>query len=131
MYEFKNREYEYRKQYLQKNYKKWRYIIKLTSTNTRIKIIEKGSRKGRFLSRIFHFMNSAKRLVFMGSFFTSQFSYCSFPWMSHSRTVNNKINKRYKRCLQIVYNDKKLSFKEPLETKSAPTHIKNLQVLAT
>ena len=52
--------------------------------------------------------------------------------MCHSRTVNNKINKLHERCLRIVYNDEKLSFKELSQTdKSVPTHIKNLQVLAT
>ena len=52
--------------------------------------------------------------------------------MRRSRTVNNKINKLIERCLRIFYNDKKSSFKELLETdKSVPTHIKNLQVLAT
>ena len=52
--------------------------------------------------------------------------------MCHSRSVNNKINKLHERCLRIVYNDKKTSFKELLETdKYARIHIKNLQVLAT
>ena len=52
--------------------------------------------------------------------------------MFHVRTVNSKINKLHERCLRIVYNGKKLSFKELLETdKSVPIHIKNLQVLAT
>ena len=52
--------------------------------------------------------------------------------MCHSRTVNSKINKLDERYLRIVYNDKKLSLKELLDTdKSVPIHIKNLQVLAT
>ena len=52
--------------------------------------------------------------------------------MCDSRTVNNKTNKLHERCLRIVYNDKKLSFKEKLETdKSVPIHSKNLQVKAT
>ena len=68
----------------------------------------------------------------MNSFFASQFSYCHLIRMCHSRTVNNKINKLHERCLRIVYNDKKSSFKELLETdKSVLIHIKNLQVLAT
>ena len=42
------------------------------------------------------------------------------------------IDKLHERCLRIVYNDKKSSFKELLETdKSVPIHIKSLQVLAT
>ena len=52
--------------------------------------------------------------------------------MCHSRSGNNKINKLPQRCLWIVYNDKKSSFKELLGTdKSVPIHIKNQQVLAT
>ena len=52
----------------------------------------------------------------MNSFFTSQFSYFSLIWMCHSRTVNNKISRLHERCLRIFYNEKKLSFKELLET---------------
>ena len=95
-------------------------------------IIKKASRKVSALSRIFPFMDLTKRRFLMNSFFASQFSYCPLIWMCHSRTVNNKINKLHERCLRIVYNDKKSSFKELLETdKSVPIHIKNLQVLAT
>ena len=77
-------------------------------------------------------MDLTKRRFLMNSFFTSQFSYCPLIWICHSRTVNTKINKLQERCLQIVYNDKKPSFQELLETdKSVPIHIKNPQVLAT
>ena len=59
-------------------------------------------------------------------------SYCPLIWMCHSRTATNKINKLHQTCLRIVYNDKKLSFKELLETdKSVPIQIRNLQVLGT
>ena len=68
----------------------------------------------------------------MNSFFTSQFSCCRLIWMCHSRIVNSKINKLHERSLRIVYNNKRSSFKELLETdKSVSTHIKNLHVLAT
>ena len=90
-------------------------------------IIINASRKVSTLSRIFPFMNLTKRLFLMNPFFTSQFSYCPLIWMCHSRTVNNKINKLHKRCLPIIYNDKKSSFKELLETdKSVPIHINPL-----
>ena len=95
-------------------------------------IIKKASRKVSALSRTFPVMDLTKRRFLMNSFFTSQFSYCPVIWMCHSRTVNKKINKLHKRCQRIVYNDKKSSFKELLETdKSVPIPIKNLQVLAT
>ena len=68
----------------------------------------------------------------MNSFFASKSSYCPLMWMSHSRTVNNKINKLHENSLRLIYNDKKSSFKELIETdKSVPIHIKNLQVLTT
>ena len=95
-------------------------------------IIKKASRKVSALYRIFPFMDLTKRRLLMNSFFSSQFSYCPLIWMCHSRTVNSKINKLHEICLRIIYNDKKSSFKELLETdKSVPMHIKNLQVLAT
>ena len=77
-------------------------------------------------------MDLTKRRFLKNSFFTSQFSYCPLIWMCRSRAVNNKINKLNETCLRTVYNDKKSSFKELLETdKSVPIHIKNLQGLAT
>ena len=95
-------------------------------------IKKKASRKISSLSRIFPFVNLTKRRLLMNSFFSSQFSYCPFVWMRHSRTVDSKINKLHERCLRIIYNNKKSSFKELLETdKAVPIHIKNLQVLTT
>ena len=35
--------------------------------------------------------------------------------MSHSRALNNKINRLHERCLRIIYNDKTSTFKELLE----------------
>ena len=86
------------------------------------------------LSRIFPFVDLTKRRVLMNSFSSSQFSYCPLIWMCiyHSRTVNSKMIKLHERCLQKIYNDKKSSFQELLESdKFVPIHIKNLQVLAT
>ena len=95
-------------------------------------IIKNVSRKVSVLSRIFPCMDLTKRRFLMNSFFASKISYYPLTWMCHSRTVNNKINKLHERCLRIVYNDKKSSFKELLETdKSVPIHIRNLQILAT
>ena len=52
--------------------------------------------------------------------------------MYNRRTVNDKINKLHEIHLRIVYNDKKSSFKEEIETdKSVRIYIKNLQVRAT
>ena len=43
----------------------------------------------------------------MSAFRTSQFFYCPFIWMSHSRTMNNIINKIHEKALQLVYKDER------------------------
>ena len=92
-------------------------------------IIKKASRKVSALSRMFPVMDLTKRRLLMNSFFSPQLSYCPLIWMCHSRTVNNKINKLHERCVRIICNDKKSSFKKLLEIdKSAPIYIKNLQL---
>ena len=50
-------------------------------------------------------MNKKKRLILMNAFITSQFSYCPLVWMSHSRTMENRINKIHKKALRFVYKD--------------------------
>ena len=69
----------------------------------------------------------------MKAFITSQFSYCPLTWMNHSRTLNNKINRIHAaRSLQLVYNDKKSTFKELLDKdKGVSMHTRNLQILVT
>ena len=69
-------------------------------------ILKKAGRKIHALSRILPYMNFEKRRLLMNSFFTSQFNYCPFVWMFHSRTMNNKINQLHERCLRIVYSGK-------------------------
>ena len=51
--------------------------------------------------------------------------------MSHIRTNNNKINRLHERCLRLIYNDKKSSFKDLLEKGgSVSIHHRNLRRLA-
>ena len=51
--------------------------------------------------------------------------------MSHSRTLNNKINRLHERALRIVYSDYKSSFNTLLEKDgSFPIHHRNIQSLA-
>ena len=42
--------------------------------------------------------------------FMSQFSYCLFIWMCHSRRLNNQINKLHERTLRLVSTIKALIF---------------------
>ena len=70
-------------------------------------ITKKASRKVSALSRIFGFMNLTKIRFLVNPFFTLPFSYCPHIWI---------ISKLHKRYLRIVYNEKKSSFKELLET---------------
>ena len=69
----------------------------------------------------------------MNAFITSQFSYCPLVWMSHSRTMNNRINKIHEKTLRLVYKDEKnLSLDDLLKKdKSVSIHQRNLQILAT
>ena len=69
----------------------------------------------------------------MNAFMTSQFSYCSLVRMSHSRTMNNRINKIHEKTLRLVYKDEKnLSLDDLLKKdKSASIHQINLKILAT
>ena len=54
-------------------------------------------------------MNVSKKRIIMKSFIESQFGYCPLIWMSHSRELNNKINRIHERALRITYNDKSSS----------------------
>ena len=48
--------------------------------------------------------------------------------MCHNRTYNNKINRLHERCLRLIYNHKRSSFKDLLEKDSSVSlHHKNLQ----
>ena len=74
-----------------------------------------------------------KRRILMNAFITSQFSYCPLVWMSHSRAMNNRINKIHEKALRLVYKDKtNLSLDDLLKKdKSVSIHQRNLQILAT
>ena len=69
----------------------------------------------------------------MNAFRTSQFSYYPPVWMSHSRTMNNIINKIHEKTLRLVYKDEKnLSLDDLLKKdQSVSIHQRNLQILAT
>ena len=68
----------------------------------------------------------------MNAFITSQLSYCPLVWTSHSKTMNNRINKIHKKTLRLVYEDEKnLSLDNLLKKdKSVSIDQRNLQILA-
>ena len=68
----------------------------------------------------------------MNAFIKSQFSYCPFVWMFHSRTLNNKINKLREKALRLVYRNKtSLSFENLLKKgETVNIHQRNIQMLA-
>ena len=68
----------------------------------------------------------------MNAFYESQFNCCPFIWMCHSPQNHNKINRLHKRCLRIVYNDKRLSFNALLEKDgSVSIYERNIKILPT
>ena len=75
-------------------------------------IINKASFKVNALSRIVPYRSLCKKKILMNSFFNSQFSYCPLIWMSHSRIINNKINRLRERCMRLIYGNKASSFEE-------------------
>ena len=60
---------------------------------------------------------------------TSPFSHCPLVWMSHSRTMNNKINKIHEKTLRMYTKMKKTDLLK--KDKSVSIHQRNLQILVT
>ena len=96
-------------------------------------LLKKASKKYHALARVCNHINKKKRRILMNAFITSQFSYCPLVWMSHSRAMNNRINKIHEKALRLVYKDKtNLSLDDLLKKdKSVSIHQRNLQILAT
>ena len=66
-------------------------------------LLKKVSKKNHALARACNYMNEKKRRILMNAFITSQFSHCPLVWMSHSRAMNNRINKIHEKALRLVY----------------------------
>ena len=93
-------------------------------------IFQKAGRKLNAISMITPYMDFVKRRLLVNAFFYSQFNYCQLVWMCHNRSNNNKINRLHERCLRLIYNDKKSSFKDLLEKDgSVSIHHRNLRTL--
>ena len=94
-------------------------------------ICQKGGQKLNAISWITPCMDFAKRCLLVNAFFYSQFNYCKLVWMCHNPTNNNKINRFRERCIRLIYNDKRSSFKDLLEKDgSVSIHHKNIGTLA-
>ena len=77
-------------------------------------------------------MDLNKKRSVLNAFFMSQFNYCQLDWMCHNRTKNKRINRLHERYLRLIYNGKKSSFEQLLETDSSVSvHSRNLRALAT
>ena len=73
----------------------------LTFQNHINSICRKTSQKLNALTRIVPYMNIEKRRTIMKSFEASQFGYCPFIWMFHSRRLKNKNKSRHEIVLLI------------------------------
>ena len=91
-------------------------------------ICQKANRKLNALARITPYVELTKRRILINAFFDSQFNYCPFIWMFHSRNLNNKINRLHERCLRVIYNDKTSVFEQLLENDNfVSIHHRNIQ----
>ena len=96
-----------------------------------ISLGSKANQKLSALARIVKYLTIDNRKILLNSFITAQFNYCPLIWMSHSRTLNNEINRIQERALRIVYTDYKSNFKELLgRDHSFTIHERNIQYLA-
>ena len=77
------------------------------------------------LSRQCAILPFSRRKMLMNAFSNSQFSHCPLVWMSHSRSINTKINNLHFRALRMIYNDVTASFQDLLyRDKSVSLFIK-------
>ena len=114
----------------QKAGQKLNAISSPTNTLRGFHVVSTWNPHGVFVGRITPYTDFAKRCLLVDAFFYSQFNYCQLIWMCHNRTNNNQIN-RLHRCLRLISDDKKSSFKDLLEKDgSISIHHRNLRTLA-
>ena len=92
-------------------------------------LLKTASKKYDALARICNYMNKKKQLILMNGFIASQFSYCPLVWLSHSRTMHNRV------ILNVIIIDLTKKIKQisllVKKNKSVSIHQRNLQILAT
>ena len=76
-------------------------------------LCSKANQKVNALARIAKYLTTDLKII-LNSFIMTQFNYCTFIWMCHSRTLINKFNRIQEQALRIVYNDYKSNLKELL-----------------
>ena len=67
-------------------------------------ICRNAAKKFYALSRQCAILTFYRRQMLMNAFFDSQCSHCPLVWMSHSRSINTKINNLHFRALRMIYN---------------------------
>ena len=90
----------------------------------------KARRKIKALASIFQYVLQTQKRLLMNAYFMSRLGYCPIAWMSHSRTLNNRINGFYKIALSLIYKDFSSIFSELLEKDKSVIHHRNLPTLA-
>lgn len=94
-------------------------------------LCDKANPKLHALARISPYMTLEKKKMIMKAFISSQFGYSPLVWMTHSRSLNNSINRIHERSLRIVYDDQISTFDELLDKdNSVSIHHRNIQNLA-
>lgn len=79
---------------------------KLTLENHINNLYKKASQKSNALARISSSLTFDKRKVIMKDFITSQFNYCPFVWILHSKRLEKKKNSLLKRASEITHGEK-------------------------
>ena len=73
-------------------------------------IYQKELQKLNAFARLALYMGTTKKHILLNAFFKSRFNYCPLVCMCCNRSLKTKINRVHERCLQIVYNGKKIKF---------------------
>ena len=101
--------------------------LKLSFKKHTLTLCKNARQKLHALTRISICMEPEKLKLLMKTFAMSQFSYCSFIWMFHDRSLNNRIIRIHERALRIVYKDNFSIFENLLLTDNSVTvHQRNL-----
>ena len=84
---------------------------------------KKGNSKLHALTRCAKFMSTEKRHLIFKGFIISQFNYCPFVLMFHTKQLNNRINSLHEKTLRVTHQVGNSSFNELL--KSVSIHYRN------